>query len=235
MPNDRPSSRQQQRHHRGFSRVPGIVEVTSPFTVAQRVTDLSRPSLATHAQRPQSPVIEWLLGKRSSNRANSSPPPISIQPPSKSASENSLATLVHPNLLSPEDANRPLPDESAPQQDYLSLGGPPLVVVNRVDIPSVFLPKEQLPMPGVEAEPPSRPDPVPARVNPRPGPSYALAPIPPGVTYPDPPTRPATAAGFSRPSSRAKGSGGQDVRRRGQSFGAMSPAPLYRPISIFSD
>jgi hypothetical protein len=102
-------------------------------------------------------------------------------------------------------------------------------VVNNVAISSVYLPKEQ---PPTEPELPSLPEGDPVRVSPRPGPSYVLAPIPPGVTYPDPPLRPATAAGVSRPSSR---NDGQDMRRRGQSFGAMSPAPLHRPISIFSD
>lgn len=58
---------------------------------------------------------------------------------------------------------------------------------------------------------------------------YAVAPVPEGVVYPDPPVRPSTAADVASPTKSRSG-----TRRRVSSFGA-SPAPLNRPLSIFSD
>lgn len=77
---------------------------------------------------------------------------------------------------------------------------------------------------------------------------YATAPIPPGVSYPDPPAfeverstraRVASTAGTSTRSGTGTGTGtgtSDSRRKRLMSLGsAPSPAPLARPISIFSE
>lgn len=100
----------------------------------------------------------------------------------------------------------------------------------------VILPDNQLPMGFVPlAGPTVMMASVPSRgQTPRLSEQYPFAPLPKGLSYPEPVSRPSTSFEVERPSANNSSSASSSRTRR-RLFSAPSPAPLQRPISIFSE
>jgi hypothetical protein len=147
---------------------------------------------------------------------------------SQSPSDHSVPTVdTHPHLLGPEDAERPYALPTSYDAASVERSLPPIPAGPPSPLPSGQLPPGFIPL----SVTPLVPAPSQLRSTSTPRPQYEMAPIPPGVIYPDPPVRPATASSLQKTISTPK-----SVRRRRDSLGStQSPAPLDRPISLFSN
>ncbi|KAL4253999.1 hypothetical protein ABKN59_003059 [Abortiporus biennis] len=236
---------------------------------AQESSSSGTSSTGSDERRPRensgrSP-LERLFKKRYRNRASPpdyppSPhvPDIIVESPSTQANSNpssgqTSAVPPHPNLLSPDYANRPLPIP-APEpivvmhyeapQDPPEFKENPLPIPPRFDpisngFPAGFMPTNFTPSPQMHHQSLDRkstPSPFREASASRSSSPYPVAPIPSNVVYPDPPGRPSTPrnkdneiARFTPPSSPSS-----PRRRRGSLAGRLSPLSLGRSFSFFS-
>ncbi|OJA18728.1 hypothetical protein AZE42_11121, partial [Rhizopogon vesiculosus] len=161
--------------------------------------------------------LDYLRQRFQRTQSNASVPDITVQSPSETASSPSEhAQQARPELLSPESAHRSLPPthEEHAQTSGSHLGDPRDTY--RSTTPS------QLPWPVgfMPIAPPSSTerDSQHSRSRSRgPDEHYQMSPIPEGIMYPDTPLR------------------SHGYRRSKESEPSSSPAPLQRPISLFSD
>ncbi|KAJ7127568.1 hypothetical protein C8R43DRAFT_696695 [Mycena crocata] len=202
--------------------------------------------------RPRS-AIAWIKTRFNRSFSASSVPNIQIEPPSNPASNPSTDNTVNNVLLAPDDAGHvTLPQQFVPelaqavagvhaaQPDTAGAGAGSLIVLPDNQLPPGFVPLSPI-LPSLHSITPFPLDPPAA-------PKPATSPQPPAYSPRDiyGPPRPATAAAMRSPSSAsASGSGGGGGgsggggRARVTSIGSAmlqtSPAPLNRPLSIFSE
>jgi hypothetical protein len=183
--------------------------------------------------------LQWLFRNRNRGQSNSSQsvPEILIEPPSGSPSNTSPATTTaHPNLLSPEDPrDLPLPGDDE-LNEFLDTHGhhfPPSGFGSSTfdnQLPAGFVP---LSGPTTIMMAPGA-----ARMqSPKLNGNYVAAPLPAGLSYPEPLSRSLTSFELvkPRPNKTTSPTGSSQLRRRVLSLESSSPAPLERPISLFSD
>jgi len=181
--------------------------------------------------------LGWSPRRRSEGRSNSTPsvPEILIEPPSDTPSYASEATVAHPNLLSPDSAAREMPlpgDEEL--NEFLDANPnipPPSSRNNPIVLPDNRLPFGFVPLTGPITVMSSRSE------TPRLGEQFATVMLSSGLSYPELYTRPLTSFEPAREHTNPLSNPNTPKpRHRVQSLGsALSPAPLQRPISLFSD
>jgi len=184
--------------------------------------------------RPRSP-LDWLFKRRNRGHTNSSSsvPEILIEPPSGTPSDTSVTTVVHPNLLSPDDAAREMPLPGDEELNEFLETNPDLLPPSNQNAP-IVLPNNQLPFGFVPLTGPTTVMMSSRSQTPRLSEQYAAAMLPTGLSYPDSYSRPSTSFEPARESADTPGE--PTSRHRLLSLGsASSPAPLQRPISLFSD
>jgi len=183
--------------------------------------------------RPRTP-LDWVHRRQSGGRTNSTPsvPEINIEPPSGTPSYASDVT-VHPNLLSPESAAREMP---LPGDEVLNefVDANPHIEPPKNNNPPIILSNSQLPFGFVPLAGPTTVMMASRSQTPRLRDEYSLTAFPAGLSYSDFYTRPSTSFEMARePSTNPPFN---TIRSRVQSLGTtLSPAPLQRPISLFSD
>ncbi|KAJ7100510.1 hypothetical protein C8R44DRAFT_353314 [Mycena epipterygia] len=195
----------------------------------------------TTPARPRS-TLAWIKTRFNRSFSASSVPNIEIEPPSNSASNTSTSHTVNTILLAPDDAGHvTLPQQFVPELAGALAGvqaaqGDATNTGNTIILPDSQLPPGFVPLSPILPNLHSMGEPAPAATpSPQP-PAYS-----PRDIYAAPP-RPATAAGTvsrARSPQPETGNGSGSGRARGASIGSAmlqtSPAPLNRPISIFSD
>ncbi|KAJ7490789.1 hypothetical protein FB451DRAFT_1513783 [Mycena latifolia] len=206
--------------------------------------------------RPRS-ALAWLK-TRFNRSVSASSVFIHVEPPSNSESNPSTDNTLNAVLLTPDDAgHRTLPQHFVPELADALAGVQAAQQADAAGDPSgnvIVLPDDELPRGFVPLSPisPIMPDlhnitpfPLDASTSASksasasvPAPAPALSPQPPAYSPREiyaPPPRPSTAAGMTRARSPASEAG----RARGASIGSAmlqtSPAPLNRPLSIFSE
>ncbi|CCL99362.1 uncharacterized protein FIBRA_01380 [Fibroporia radiculosa] len=220
----------------------------------------SAPSRPTTARRQSSGTgssFERLFKKRYQKRKSGSSggvPDITVESPSNTTGSRGSTAVTQPHLLSPEFSHQPLPgagpEDMGAEGDQRTL--PPLPEFDFRTPDVVPLPDGQLPAGFVQLTPvmqvaPAGRDPVEVydhgamRATPKPAanpkfsPTYEMAPIPPGVVYPDPPRRsmtPHEAVGVPLPPSPPRTT---SPRGRGGSLsGHLSPLSLnlFSPLRL---
>ncbi|KAH9944912.1 hypothetical protein B0H21DRAFT_709408 [Amylocystis lapponica] len=207
---------------------------------------------AEREHRARSP-LEFLFKKAFRSRMSPSssaevPEIVVVSPTTKSSRPSTMTNANEPNLLSPEVSYTPLAEPQdvqaetsaeqrpLPELPGLGLTTPGTMPVADGQLPPGFVPYGAPPFPAMEEIPSFAGDyergantsPHRSVSSPKPGPQYAVAPIPPNIVYPDPPGRKATPRGpdgvafpLSPPPTSPAGS------RRGGSFAdALSPLSL---------
>ncbi|KAF8874854.1 hypothetical protein BD779DRAFT_1678546 [Infundibulicybe gibba] len=201
------------------------------------------PRVSGGPRRPREVVLPMPMPALFMRPSNARPAPAPQQPPSATNASPSTPTGPGQRARSPLDwlrgrfhqssssASVPQIAVESPSEGSRSTPG------DAITDTALLTPTEQpTPLPVVAPrDPPQNPQPLtglpPGFVPSSPNASYVEAPIPEGVRYPDPP-RPASATA-GRTAAGEKGHG----RARAATVGVMqtSPAPLNRPISLFSD
>lgn len=182
------------------------------------------PSQKRSPPRSRNPLDYFNIRQRFQQRTQSaaSVPNITVEPPSDEASTPSEHTQQsHLELLSPDTALRPLPpsheerSRTSERHSQDSHDAYHSTAPTQPAWPAGFMP--------VSGEPPEPTSQYPPRSRSR-GPDelYQMSPIPEGITYPEPPLRAPSSHGHRRP-------------KESESERSSSPAPLQRPISLFSD
>jgi hypothetical protein len=144
-----------------------------------------------------------------------------------------VATVAQPNLLNPEAAVREMPLPGDDELNEFVDANPHLAPSSNHTAP-IVLPDNQLPFGFVPLSGPTTVMMASRSQTPRMSEQYAAAMLPTGLSYPDSHSRPSTAFEPARASSNTHAS--PTSRPRNMSFGsALSPAPLQRPISLFSE
>ncbi|KAH7919799.1 hypothetical protein BV22DRAFT_1050814 [Leucogyrophana mollusca] len=189
------------------------------------------------SERVRSPLDYFRQRFRQREQSAGSIPNIVVESPSESPSNASEHTVTRPELLSPDTANRPvpLPGEGAsrepPQQQQQQQQQQPRQSTPAPAFPAGFVPLSE---PSTSSQ---RSQSRAAHRDRAAGERYDVSPVPPGVSYPAPPGRPRPSAppedyfSHQRPSSRPSAPP-EDYFSRQRS---TSPAPLQRPISLFTD
>ncbi|KAG7092755.1 hypothetical protein E1B28_009081 [Marasmius oreades] len=186
----------------------------SPIPEASRPENVTQPVANNGGERggPAPLRFAWLRSRF--QRSTSSPAPvIEVEPPSQTPSSGTNTTAFDPVLLTPEDANRPIPLPNEVVSDatrgirLLSPSTPIPHTPITIQLPDEDLPLGFVPMtPLVPSSPQLHQSPDQSRVSsPRsesrgffsPVPSLGQLQVPPSP--PTPPTRPATASGMTRP------------------------------------
>ncbi|KAJ8580591.1 hypothetical protein M405DRAFT_938679 [Rhizopogon salebrosus TDB-379] len=188
-------------------------------------TEAQPPPVTTQPKSPprlRNP-LDYIRHRFQRTQSNASVPDITVQSPSETASSPSEhAQETRPELLSPESAaHRSLPPT---HEEHLRTSGSHLgdtrdtycsTTPSKPPWPVGFMPIQGTPPSSIEW------DSLHSRSRSRgPDEHYQMSPIPEGVMYPDTPLR-------------AQSSHGR--RRSKHSEISSSPAPLQRPISLFSD
>ncbi|KAG0694828.1 hypothetical protein DFH29DRAFT_300959 [Suillus ampliporus] len=172
--------------------------------------------------RSRNPLDYFNFRQRFQHRQSAaSVPNITVEPPSDEASTPSERTHhSHLELLSPESAHRPLPPSHEERSRTSESRSQDAHNTYRSATP--VKPQWSSGLMHIPGAPPSLDrDSQHSRSRSRgPDEHYQMSPIPEGVTYPDTPLR--------APSSHGH-------RRTHESERSSSPAPLQRPISLFSD
>ncbi|KAG2140954.1 uncharacterized protein EDB93DRAFT_1161207 [Suillus bovinus] len=180
------------------------------------------PSQKRSPPRSRNPLDYFNIRQRFHQRTQSaaSVPNITVEPPSDEASTPSEHThRSRLELLSPDSANRPLPpsheerSRTSERHSQDSHGAYRSTTPTQPPWPAGFVPVTGAALP----EPVSQ---YPRSRSRGPDEHYQMAPIPEGVTYPEPPMRVSSSHEHRRPQESERSS---------------SPAPLQRPISLFSD
>lgn len=209
----------------GYHR-PRESNMPAPYTDSRPSSRVeSQPSQGSSQKRSpprlRNPLDYFNIRQRFHQRTQSaaSVPNITVEPPSDEASTPSEHThQSHPELLSPDVANRPLPpsheERSQTSERYSqdSHGAYRSTSPTQPPWPAGFIPVSGAPPEPVSQYPRSR--------SRGPDEHYQMSPIPEGITYPEPPQRAPSSHGYRRPQ---------------ESEPSSSPAPLQRPISLFSD
>ncbi|ESK83487.1 hypothetical protein Moror_4894 [Moniliophthora roreri MCA 2997] len=170
------------------------------------------PSDNLEPNRPRTPrsLGAWLRSRF--QRSHSTPPNIDVESPSNTATSGSGSTRVDPVLLTPEDANRPIPLPN----DVVSEATRGIERWNQsTPVPqtpiTIQLPDDDLPLGFVAMTPvvplqdrnqlgrSPRQENVISPISSRPGSPGSFSPIQPLDSSPSPPSRPATASGLTRP------------------------------------
>jgi hypothetical protein len=226
----------------------GTVHIPSPTIVSKRIAAIENPPPAPKPERPHSPLLDRLFGQKKRKPLSRGPsntstvPEIHIDSPVTYPLFSPCNLLTHPHqstsasttpdktrtahLLTPDTAHHIRPLEPGPTSTPIS--GPPA----SADIyapPFIGPAPSQSPV-SAAAGPTSGPAGTPFSPRTAKSPYYEVAPIPAGVTYPDPPTRRRRRAGGT-----GTGSNGGSGESISPAAVFMSPAPLNRPISLFSD
>ncbi|KAG1813054.1 hypothetical protein EV424DRAFT_1541929 [Suillus variegatus] len=178
------------------------------------------PSQKRSPPRSRNPLDYFNFRQRFHQRTQSaaSVPNITVEPPSDEASTPSdHSHQAHHHLLSPDVANRPLPpvhEESRTSERHSqdSHGAYQSTTPTQPPWPAGFMP--------VSGEPPEPGSQYPRSRSRGPDEHYQMSPIPEGISYPEPPMRISSSHGHRHPQESERSS---------------SPAPLQRPISLFSD
>lgn len=181
------------------------------------------PSQKRSPPRSRNPLDYFNIRQRFQQRTQSaaSVPNITVEPPSDEASTPSEHTHhSHIELLSPDAALRPLPpphedrSQTSERHSQDSHGAYRSTAPMQPSLPAGFMPVSGAPPELVSQYPRSR--------SRGPDDHYQMSPIPEGITYPEPPMRAPSSHGNRRP-------------QESESEPSSSPAPLGRPISLFSD
>ncbi|KAJ6471215.1 hypothetical protein DFH09DRAFT_1476832 [Mycena vulgaris] len=181
--------------------------------------------------RARSAIGTWIKTRFNRSFSASSVPNIQIEPPSNPASNSSTGNTMNAVLLTPDDAgHHTLPQHFVPELaralegvQHADTGAGSVIVLPDGQLPRGFVPLSPIlpDLHGVDIDTAPRPFPAPANAAPAPSPQ------PPAYSPRDIYAPPTTGSG--------SGSG----RARGTSIGSAmlstSPAPLNRPLSIFSD
>ncbi|KAF9229020.1 hypothetical protein BS17DRAFT_772926 [Gyrodon lividus] len=238
----------------------------TPVPVESTATQPQVPEEQSSPIRARSPLNYLHQRFRQRPVSSTSIPNIVVESPSESASNASPeGTVTHPELLSPQLADQRLPKDdhthhrhSAPssqqqprqhqhqqQQQYQQYLHEP---THRSATPSTPWPTGFMPYPRERFERENKTRHGRSALTSRAGRQYEMAPIPAGVTYPEPPIRPHTSQRRYHDRDR-DGDGGRDRDRdrdngrdrdRGRDGDeaeerSQSPAALQRPISLFDE
>ncbi|KIK69823.1 hypothetical protein GYMLUDRAFT_236296 [Collybiopsis luxurians FD-317 M1] len=222
----------------------------SRYPARSTTTEDSPPAGTARTKTP----IAWL--KKQFQRSYSSPvvPNIEIEPPSQTPTTEStnVSTRLDPVLLSPEDANRPIP---LPNGIIAEATRGVSVLPSSTPLPNypirIQLPDEELPLGFVPMTPVMTFHNDNTLVGPHEDSGSMFSPIPDNYSLPDPfrsaspVQRPATVTGFTKGEKMGKEA---DISPRsgtmsfGGNWGWASPehsspdsARLSRPLSLFSD
>ncbi|KAG1723533.1 uncharacterized protein EDB91DRAFT_1255604 [Suillus paluster] len=183
--------------------------------------------------RSRNPLDYFNIRQRFQNRQSSaaSVPNITVEPPSDEASTPSEHTHnSHLELLSPESAHRPLPPSHEERSRSESQSQDAHSIYRSTTPVKPQWPAGFMSIPGA---PPS--DSQHPRSRSRgPDEHYQMSPIPEGITYPDTPLRAQSSHGHRR-SQESHYRPQESHYRPQESERSSSPAPLQRPISLFSD
>ncbi|KAJ7736014.1 hypothetical protein DFH07DRAFT_986951 [Mycena maculata] len=192
--------------------------------------------------RPRS-AIAWIKTRFNRSFSTSSVPNIQIEPPSNPASNPSTENTLNDILLTPDDAvERTLPQHFVPElagalegvhaaQAQADGTGGNVIVLPDDELPPGFMPLSPI-LPNLHS----------SIVPSAPAPAQTPSPQPPAYTPRDiyAPLRPATAGSMRLRDPNASDAGSSSGRAPGTSIGSAmlqtsaSPAPLNRPLSIFS-
>ncbi|KAG1747290.1 hypothetical protein EDD22DRAFT_273326 [Suillus occidentalis] len=207
-------------HHSRESNMPALYTDSRPSSRVESQPSQA-PSQKRSPPRSRNPLDYFNIRQRFHQRTQSaaSVPNITVEPPSDEASSPSEHThQSHLELLSPDAANRPLPpsheerSRTSERHSQGSHGSYRSTAPTQPQWPAGFMPVSGAPPEPVSQYPRSR--------SRGPDEHYQMSPIPEGITYPEPPMRTPSSHEHHRP---------QESER------SCSPAPLGRPISLFSD
>ncbi|KAH8080723.1 hypothetical protein BXZ70DRAFT_910937 [Cristinia sonorae] len=208
---------------------------SAPSTSSALRPELERRRTSSDNRGP----LEKLFRKRYRNRTSPSPPDsvgetlsvarhvpdITVESPSTPASQSSEHTTNAPHLLSPDYANRPLPTPETTihmrQEPEAPLHIPSSEILN-------VLPPGFIPVPPPASERNRRAS---GGLS-RPTTPYAEAPLPTGLSYPDPPT----TIGTETPSAIDELYGQRYSRATPGlgDIGGLSPLSIGKPLTAFS-
>ncbi|KAK7034034.1 hypothetical protein VNI00_012465 [Paramarasmius palmivorus] len=211
---------------------------------AQRPGPPPIPSDSPENNRSQTPrsLGAWLRNRF--QRAHSTPPNIDIEPPSHSASSaGSNSNALDPVLLTPDDANRPIPLPNdivseatrgiTPWSSSTPVPQSPITIrLPDEDLPLGFVPMSPV-QPLQETRTQSSQSPSRHIISPpnsRPGSPGSFSTVQPLVSSLSPPTRPATASGLTRPALSTV----PDGARGGGATRAFSGPPVDRVAEMTS-
>ncbi|KAF9265651.1 hypothetical protein L218DRAFT_153497 [Marasmius fiardii PR-910] len=191
----------------------------------------AQPAASNGGGGPMHISIAWLRS-RFQRSASSPAPAIEVEPPSQSASSGTNTTVVDPVLLTPEDANRPIPlphevvSEATRGIRLLGSSTPIPHTPILIQLPDEDLPLGFVPMTPLVSTPPRQLHQSPRTDESRPSTPRTAAesgrffsPIPSlrqlqdPPTPSSPPTRPTTATGLTRPPLATTPGGEQEAVR----------------------
>lgn len=209
-------------HHR-----PRESNIPAPYTDSRPSSRVESqpsqgPSQKRSPPRSRNPLDYFNIRQRFHQRTQSaaSVPNITVEPPSDEASTPSEHTHhSHLELLSPDTALRPLPpsheerSRTSDRHSQDSHGAYHSTAPTQPSWPAGFVPVSGAPPEPASQYPRSR-----SRGSDE---HYQMSPIPEGITYPESPLRAPSSHGHRLPQESESES--------------SSPAPLQRPISLFSD
>ncbi|KAG1719283.1 hypothetical protein EDB19DRAFT_1836899 [Suillus lakei] len=207
-------------HHPRESNIP--VPYTDSRPSSRVESQPSQPSQKRSPPRSRNPLDYFNFRQRFHQRTQSaaSVPNITVEPPSDEASTPSEHThQSHLELLSPDAAaHRPLPPSHEERSRTSERHSQDAHSAYRSTTPAQPpWPAGFMPVQGAPPEPVSQ---YPRSKSRGPDEHYQMSPVPEGIIYPDPPLRAPSSHGHRRPQESERSS---------------SPAPLQRPISLFSD
>ncbi|EGO22044.1 hypothetical protein SERLADRAFT_441263 [Serpula lacrymans var. lacrymans S7.9] len=216
-------------------------EVIMPASLANDASRQTRTETppAAAPNRARSP-LDYLFRHRFRQRTSSSSiPQIVVESPSESQSNGSETAVTHPELLSPDAASRSvqLPSEDlshsnqSHQTSHTSHQAQPADSGSSSSPTPSYWPAGFIPLSGPPPSPPTQSEQRRPASRAASRGAYDIAPVPSGVLYPEPPSRPQTSS-ENRPYPSHRDAG---LTRLGYDDRSLSPAPLQRPISIFND